>query len=104
MDGAVPLLQETRVSGQKMSRFLHRNAEGEALRCIFNKLSDERNLRDLHLKHYHMSTAQFKKRTTHLDIPGKVYDVCQHVVTTCPLCNSTKPRPERSRVSGVQAE
>ena len=23
---------------------------------------------------YHMSTAQFKKRTTHLDIPGKVYD------------------------------
>ena len=46
-------------------------AEGEALRNIMSKLSEERNLRDLHLKHYHMSTAQVKKRTTHLDIPGK---------------------------------
>ena len=33
----------------------------EALRNIINDLSDERNLRDLHLNHYHVSTAQFKK-------------------------------------------
>ena len=49
-----------------------KNAEGEALRNIINKLSAERNLRDLRLKHYHMSTAQFKKRTTQLDIPGEI--------------------------------
>ena len=60
--------------------------------------------RDLHLKHYHMFTAQFKKRTTHLDIPGKVYDLYQHVVKTCTFCKSTKPRPDRSRVSGLRAE
>ena len=48
-----------------------RNSEGEALQNIINKLSDVRNLMDLHLKHYHMSTAQFKKRTTHMDIIGK---------------------------------
>ena len=42
------------------------------------------------------------KRTTHLDIPGNFYD--QHVVKTCPFCNSKKPRPERSRVSGLRAE
>ena len=41
-----------------------RNAEGEALRSIISKLSEERNLRDLHLKHY--------KRTTRLKIPGKI--------------------------------
>ena len=29
-----------------------RNSDGEALRSIINKLSDERNLRDLHLKHH----------------------------------------------------
>ena len=81
---------------------LGRNPDGEALRNITKKLSDERNLRDLHLKHYHMSTAQFKKRTTHLDIPGKVYGLHQHVVKTCPFCNSTKPRPDRSRVSGLR--
>ena len=60
--------------------------------------------RDLHLKHCHTSTAQFKKRTTHLDFLGKVYDLYQHVVKTCPFCNSTKPRPDRSRVSGLRAE
>ena len=45
-----------------------------------------------------------KKRTTHLDILGKVYDLHQHVVKTCPFCNSTKSRPDRSRVSGLRAE
>ena len=81
---------------------LGRNPDGEALRSVTKKLSDGRTLRDLHLKHYHMSTAQFKKRTTHLDIPGKVYGLHQHVVKTCPFCNSRKPRPDRSRVSGLR--
>ena len=44
-----------------------------------------------------MSTAQFKKR-------ARVYDLYQRVVKTCPFCNSTKPRPDRSRVSGLRAE
>ena len=78
---------------------LGKNSDGEVLRNIISKLSDERNLRDLHLKHYHVSTAQFKKRTTHLDILGKVHDLYQHVVKTCLFSNSTKTRPERSRVS-----
>ena len=59
---------------------LGKNSVGEALQRIINKLLNVRNLKDLHLKHYHMSSAQFKKRTTHLDIPGKVYDLHQHVV------------------------
>ena len=48
-----------------------KKAEVEALRNIINKLSYERNLWDLHLKHYHVSTAQLKKKATHLDILGK---------------------------------
>ena len=59
---------------------LGRKAESEALLNIISKLSEERNLRDLHLKHYHMSTAQFKKKTNHLDIPGKIYYLYRHVV------------------------
>ena len=61
------------------SQIWGKNPDGEALRKVINKLLDERNLRDLHLKHYHMSTSQFKKRTTYLDLPGKVYDIDQHV-------------------------
>ena len=66
------------------------------------KLSDDRNLKDFHLKHYQMSTAQSKNMTTHLDIPGRTYDLYQHVVKTCPFCNSVKPRC--CRVSGLRAE
>ena len=51
-----------------------------------------------------MSTEQFKKRTTQLDIPGSLYDLYQHVVKTCPFSTSTKPRPESSRLSGLRAE
>ena len=41
--------EETSILGKK--------SESEALRNIINKLSDERNVKDLDLKHYHMSTA-----------------------------------------------
>ena len=48
----------------------------QALRNIFSNLSEERNLRDLCLKHHYKSTTQFKKRTTHSDIhlekPGHI--------------------------------
>ena len=83
---------------------LSKKSEGETLQNIINKLSDVHNLNDIHLKHYHMSTVQFQRRTTHLDIPGKVYVFCQHVVKTCPFCNSIEPRPESSRMSGLRAE
>ena len=73
-DSSATLEQE--VSGKSRERSedasnLGKEAEVEAFRNIINYLSAERNLRDLHPKHYHMSTAQLKKRTTHLDILGK---------------------------------
>ena len=70
--------QEPRVSDQKESRVWATFSDGEALQNIINKLLDIHNLKDLHLKHDHMSSAQFKKRTIHLVIPGKVFDLYQH--------------------------
>ena len=63
--------QGTRRERAEDASIFGKKAESEALRNIINKLSDERNLRDLLLKHCRMSTAQFKKRTTHLDILWK---------------------------------
>ena len=88
---------EQEVSGDSRERaedtiFFCKKAEGEALRNIISEWSEERNSRDFHLKHYHMSTAQFKKRTTHLDIPAQFYDLYQHVVKTCLFCNSITKR------------
>ena len=42
--------------------------------------------------------------TTHQDILGKVYNLYQHVVKKCPFCKSTKPKPDRSRMSALRAE
>ena len=67
---------------------LGKNSDGEAV----HKLSDERNMKDIHLKHYHMSW--------HV----QVYDLHQHAVKTCLFFNSTKPTSGRSRVSGLRAE
>ena len=94
--------QELRVSTQ-MSRMSAKIQTVVSSRTLSKKWMDLSNLKDLHLQHYHMSSAQFKKRTTHLDMPGNVYDLYQHVVKTCPFCNSTKPRPDRSRASGLRA-
>ena len=80
---------------------LGEHSDGEALQQVINRLSDVRNLKGLYLKYYLKSSAQFKKRTTHLGILVKVYDLYQHVVKTCPFCNSTKPRPDRSQVRGL---
>ena len=63
-DPTATLEQEVRRNSRERSEdvsILGRNAEGEALRNIINKLFDERNLRDLHLKHYHMSTAHSRR-------------------------------------------
>ena len=50
-----------------------------------------------------MSSAQFKKRATHLDIPGKVYDLYQHVVKTCPILQFDEAETNRSCVNGLRA-
>ena len=57
MDGGSSLIAGNSCERSADVSILGRKAEGEALHNITNKLSDERNLRDLHLKHYHMSTA-----------------------------------------------
>ena len=93
----------SRVRSKEVS-ILGRKSDGEALQKIISKLSDVRNLKDLHLKHYHMSTAQFKNGQLIWTFLEKIYDLCQHVVKTCPFCKLTKPRPDRSRVSGLRAE
>ena len=59
---------EQDVSGNLRERSEEGNPDGKALRSITNKLSDVRNLKYLHLEHYHMKTAQFKKRAIYLDI------------------------------------
>ena len=55
-------------------------------------------------KHYHMSSAQFRRRTSELYLPEGIYRMYENVVKECEICQKTKPAPPRSRFSGVRAK
>ena len=81
---------------------LGKKSDGDALQKIINKLSDVHNSKDLHLKHFpHVFCTVQEENNSLLE---RFLDLYQHLVKTCPFCNSTKPRPDRSRVSGLRAE
>ena len=61
-----------------------------ALQRIHEKLSHPTELLKLHLKHYHMSTEQFKKRTSALKNPAKIYEEYEKEVKQCDTCQKSK--------------
>ena len=77
---------------------------GSTLEKIHAKLRDKTELYKLHLKHYHMSSAVFRKRTSALKIPKDIYDLYDTVVSECTSCQKFAPAPQRSKVSGLRAE
>ena len=61
---------------EEKTSILVKKSEGEALRNIINKLSDKRNVKDLYLKRYHVSTSAVSRRRPLIwDIPGRIYDL-----------------------------
>ena len=71
---------------------------------LHQRLSKRTELLKLHLKHYHMSTAQFRRQTSELYLPEGVYRLYDGVVKKCEICQKTKPAPPGSRFSGVRAK
>ena len=59
---------------------------------------------NLRLKHYHMSSAQFRRRTSEVYLPEGVYRLFDGVVKGCEVCQKAKPALPRSRFSGVRAK
>ena len=75
-----------------------------ALQRIHQKLESPVELYKLHLKHYHMSLEQFKRRTSALRIPDHIYVKYDNVVKQCETCQKSKVAPSRSRISGMRSE
>jgi len=71
---------------------------------LVERMRDDATLRSLHLKHYHMSLLQLRRRTSHLGLPADVFERFERIVKTCEYCMKTKPAPQRSRVSGLRSE
>ena len=70
---------------------------------MLEKLRNEVQLYKLHVKHYHMSPAQFRRRTSMLGMPGEIYDKYDRVVKSCKVCSTSVPSPPRARIAGLRA-
>ena len=75
-----------------------------ALKRIHEKLDSPVELYKLHLKHYHMSTEQFRRRTSALKIPEDIYQKYDLIVRECDVCQKAKKGPSRSNISGMRSE
>ena len=75
-----------------------------ALKRIHEKLDSPVELYKLHLKHYHMSTEQFRKRTSALKIPEDIYAKYDLIVKQCDTCQKEKKGPSRLKISGMRSE
>jgi hypothetical protein len=74
-----------------------------SLRKLHKRLNNELELYKLHLKHYHMSPAQFRRRTSELALPDEIYMKYERVCKKCKACSENVPAPSRSRVTGLRA-
>ena len=75
-----------------------------ALRRIHQKLELPVELLKLYLKHYYMSSDQFRKRTSALKIPEEIYQNYDLIVKQCETCQGVKKGPLRPKVSGMRSE
>ena len=54
------------------------------------------------MKHYHMSPAQLRRRTSMLGLPGDIYDKYDRVVKSCKVCSTSVPSPPRARIAHAE--
>ena len=64
---------------------------------MIKRLYDKVELYKLHVKHYHMSPTQFRRRTSMLNLPDRIYEKYEEV---CSM--SVTPRPS-AKISGIRA-
>ena len=83
--------------GQEVSR------ASPAYQRMLEKLRSDVELYKLHVKHYHMSPAQFRRRTSMLGLPGEICDRYDRFFKSCKVCSTSVPSPPRARIAGLRA-
>ena len=82
-------------------------SEAQALtpahRKMIKRLDDKVELYKLHVKHYHMSPAQFRRRTSMLNLPDRIHEKDEEVYNTCRVCSMSAAPPPRAKISGIRA-
>ena len=73
-----------------------------AYRKMIKRLDDKVELYKLHVKHY-MSPTQFRRRTSMLNLPGRIYEKYEEVYNTCRVRGMSVAPPSRAKISGILA-
>ena len=71
-----------------------------AYRKMIKRLDDKVELYKLHVKHYHMSPTQFRRRTSMLNLPDRIYEKYEEVYNKCRVCSMSVAPPPRAKISG----
>ena len=74
-----------------------------AYRKMLRKLEDSVELYKLHIKHYHMSPTQFRRRTSMLGLPDSVYEKYEDMCNKCCVCSTSIAPAPRARISGIRS-
>ena len=74
-----------------------------AYKKMLRRLEDSVELYKLHVKHYHTSLTQFRRRASMLGLPDSVYQKYEDVCHKCRVCSTSIAPPPRARVSGIRA-
>ena len=92
-----PRWVELPLPGQELS------AASPSFQRMLKRLENEVELCKLHVKHYHMSPAQFRRRTNMLGLPKSIYEKYDKIVKGCKVCGTSVSSPPRARISGMRA-
>ena len=74
-----------------------------AYRKMIKRLDDKVELYKLHVKHYHMSPTQFRRRTSMLNLPERIYEKYEDVFNKCRVCSMSVAPPPQAKISGIRA-
>eukprot|EP00439_Symbiodinium_sp_Y106_P084939 s972_g27.t1 len=69
---------------------------------MFEKLNNDVEWYKLHVKHYHMISAQFRRRTSMLGLPGEIYDKYDRIVKGCRVCSTQCQRLREPESQGYE--
>ena len=74
-----------------------------AYKKMLRRLEDSVELYILHVKQYHTSPTQVRRRASMLGLPDSVYQKYEDVCRKCRVCSTSIAPPPRARVSGIRA-
>ena len=74
-----------------------------AYRKMIKRLDEKVELYKLHVKHYHMSPTQFRRRTSMLNLPERIYEKYEDVFNKCRVCSMSVAPPPRAKISSIRA-